>query len=62
MAVHVTVAVWRHEGDPKIHLKLLEGPHANERIVVDSRANYSGGNPKLYKALDAALREEVTRG
>lgn len=56
--MRVTLEVWRHEDDPKIHIKLLEGPHANERIVVDSRANYSGGNPKLYKALDALLKEQ----
>ncbi len=58
MAVQVTFEAWRHENDPKIHIKLLEGPHANERIVVDARANYSGGNPRLYKALDAILREQ----
>lgn len=57
--MRVTLEVWRHEDDPKIHVKLLEGPHANERIVVDSRANYSGGNPKLYKALDALLSQET---
>jgi len=61
MAVRVTIEVWRHEGDPKIQVKLLEGPHANERIVVDARANYSGGNPKLYKALDAVIRESEER-
>ena len=58
MAVRVTIEAWRHEGDPKIHIKLLEGPQANERIVVDARANYSGGNPKLYKALDGLLKEQ----
>ncbi|MBW3589855.1 MAG: hypothetical protein KY429_10590 [Actinobacteria bacterium] len=56
--MQVTLEVWRHEGDPKIHIKLLDGPHANERIVVDSRANYSGGNPKLYRALDALLQQD----
>ncbi len=56
--MRVTLEVWRHENDPKIHIKLLEGPHANERIVVDSRANYSGGNPKLFKALNALLEQE----
>lgn len=55
--MQVTIEVWRHEGDPKIHLKLLEGPHSNERIVVDPRANYSGGNPKLYQALDSLLKQ-----
>ena len=56
--MRVTLEVWRHENDPKIHIKLLEGPHANERIVVDARANYSGGNPKLYKALDSLLDQD----
>lgn len=56
--MQVTLEVWRHEGDPKIHIKLLDGPHTNERIVVDSRANYSGGNPKLYRALDALLQQD----
>lgn len=58
MSVRVTLEAWRRENDPKIHIKLLEGPHANEDIVVDARANYSGGNPKLYRALDSLLKEK----
>jgi hypothetical protein len=55
--MRVTLEVWRHENDPKIHLKLLAGPYADERFAVDARANYSGGNPRLYKALDALLKQ-----
>lgn len=58
MAVRVTIEAWKDEGDPKIHIKLLEGPYANERFTVDARANYGGGNPRLYRALDALLREQ----
>jgi hypothetical protein len=56
--MRVTFEVWRHEGDPKIHMSPLEGAYKNTRIVVDPRANYSGGNPKLFKALDALLVEQ----
>lgn len=54
----VTFEVWRQEDAPKIHLKLLGGTQSGKDFVVDPRAHYSGGNPRLYKALDALLNEQ----
>ena len=58
MSVRVTIEAWRQESDSKIHFKLVDapGPAASDTMVVDARANYGGGNPKLYKALDALLK------
>jgi hypothetical protein len=53
--MRVTFEVWRDENDPQIHMRMTEGPYTDP-VVVDARANYSGGNSKLYKALDALLR------
>lgn len=60
MPVRVTIEAWRQESDPKIHFKLLDAPgqESSEALVVDARANYGGGNPRLYKALDALLKEK----
>lgn len=58
MSVRVTIEAWRQENDPKIHFRLVDGPGGGEIMMVDARANYGGGNPRLYKALDALLKEK----
>jgi hypothetical protein len=55
--VKVTFEVWRQPDSSKIHLRLLEDSAKEKDFTVDPRAHYSGGNPRLYKALDALLKD-----
>lgn len=53
--VEVRIRVWKEPGDERIHLQLADSELAEQTFFVDSRRNYSGGNPRLFKALEKLL-------